>query len=56
MSVAVVITMAIAAALAERAHRCGRRDDPVRAGRNARFAIIVGALALSNAMLPWVLG
>ncbi|MEN3213586.1 hypothetical protein PUR23_26690 [Methylorubrum populi] len=56
MSVAVVMTMAIAAAHAERAHRCGRRGDKVRATRNAGWAIIVGALALFNAMLPWVFG
>lgn len=56
MSVAVVFTMAIAAAHAERAYRRGRRGDQVRASRNAGWAIIIGAIALFNAMLPWVFG
>lgn len=51
-----VITMAIAAVEAELAYRRGRRGDVAGERRHGGWAIIIGAIALFNAVLRWVLG
>ncbi len=51
-----VVTMAFAAIQAELAYRRGRRGDAAGERRHGGWAIIVGAIALFNAMLRWVLG